>query len=56
MSPAVRRSIIAVALLATAACNGALATEPRTVRVPSTAPHFDETDTTNRSGFTVPHG
>jgi hypothetical protein len=56
MSPVVRRAIVLLAVLVAGACSGA-ATEPRPNRHPTAAvPHFDGTDTTNRSGLTSPHG
>lgn len=55
MSPVVRRAFVLLAVLVAGACTGA-ATEPRPNRPPpSTVPHFDGTDTTNRGGFTLPH-
>ena len=55
MSPVVRRAFLLLAALVAVACSG-VATEPRPNRRPdATVPHFDGTDTTNRSGYTVPH-
>jgi len=56
MSPVVRRAFILLAVLAAAACSG-IATEPRPSRLTTpTVPHLDGTDTTNRDGYTLPHG
>ena len=54
MSPVVRRAFVLLTVVVAGACGGA-ATEPRPNRHPTTVPHFDGTDTTNRGGFTVPH-
>ena len=55
MSPLVRRAFLLLAVLAAGACSG-VATEPRPNRRPiAPVPHFDGTDTTNRTGFTLPH-
>lgn len=55
MSPVVRRAFVLLVVLVAGACSGA-ATEPRPNRLPvATVPHFDGTDTTNRSGYTLPH-
>ena len=55
MSPVVRRAVVLLAVLVAGACAGA-ATEPGPHPLPTTTgPRFDGTDTTNRSGYTVPH-
>jgi hypothetical protein len=55
MSPFVRRAFVLLAVLAAGACSG-VATEPRPTRLPiATVPHLDGTDTTNRTGYTLPH-
>jgi hypothetical protein len=54
MSPVVRRAFVLLTVLVAGACSGA-ATEPHPNRRPLTVPHFDGTDTTNRSGYTAPH-